>query len=265
MYKLLWGSLIIAFISGAVEARFVELTPVKDSGLYFAAADGNSNRGIGGRFDIYTNDSALIQFDLSTTNIHPWEIITAATLQIWTANKGPYPYNMNIVAYPLADSWQEGTGTTANISGSTGFPWGPASIGDACYNYQEITGNDILNDTNSHFNSMMIATSGIPWSVAGAKGIGTDILDFTMINETITGKITNEVQSIALMTLSDDGINVLNAWHGGTMDNNGMCMFATHSNTNFGLRVASREFLTPEYRPLLTLKVHQEATLIIFK
>ena len=259
MYKLLCVTLIITFLAGSTEARYVELIPVKDSGFY--AAHGNSNRGDGGRFDIGTDDSALIQFDLSTTNIYPWETITAGTMEIWTANKGPYPYNMNIVAYPVADSWQEGTGTTAGVTGSTGFPWGPAAVGDAVYNYKYVTG---VSTGDAPFN--MVATSGTPWTVAGCKGIGTDILNYKMINETITGKITNAVQSIAVLTLTGDGINAFNAWRDGTIDNNGMCMFVDiNYDSLYGLRVASRENLTPELRPRLTLKVHQEATVLIFK
>ena len=263
MYKLLFISLIITFLAGSTDARYVELTPSKDSGLYANGSDGNSNRGIGGRFDIGTYDSTLIQFDLSTTNIYSWETITAGTMEIWTANRGPYPYNMNIVAYPVIDEWQEGTGTTANISGSTGFPWGPASIGDAVYNYKYVTG---VSTGDAPFDTMLVATSGTPWTVAGCKGIGTDVLNYTMINETITGKITNGVQSIAVLTLTHDGLNVFNAWRNGTIDNNGMCMFVNiNYDQDFGLRIASRDNLNPEVWPRLTLRVYQEATVIIFK
>ena len=257
MYKFLFISLIITLFTGSVTARIVELIPTKDSGLYSAAAAGNSNRGDGGRFDVGADDSTLIQFDLSTNNINPEETITSATLEIFTASKGPYTYNMTLRAYPVVDSWQEGAGHTST-NGDTGFPWGPTAIGDVCYNYKEITG---VATGQVPFDVTLVATSGIPWSVVGCKDIGTDLLDYKMIDALADGRITTAGQPIALMTFTDDGLKVLNAWREETIDNNGLCLFAVNSITN-GLRIASRENYTPEIRPRLTLKVNQEATVI---
>ncbi len=119
--------------------RTVALEPAKDGPMYgIAVADGNSNRGYGGRFDLNGTDSsavnsALLQFDL-TDIVGSSEEIVSATLDLYPPKTvATASYNMELRAYPLLFDWVEGVGTTDGVVGSTDSPWGPATVGDAVY------------------------------------------------------------------------------------------------------------------------------------
>ena len=76
-------------------------------------------------------DEIFIQFDLSGVT----QQIVAATLNLyWVMNEGT-GITADLVAYPLAAPWQEGIGNSG-VVGGTGWPWGPASVGDTSFRFK---------------------------------------------------------------------------------------------------------------------------------
>ena len=115
------------------------------------------------------------------------EVIQTAVLQFKEAKGDRYAYGMHVYAYPLAAAWQEGIGTTAGASGSTGFPWGPASIGDAVYLYSQVTqvgpAEQYPELASAGWTGYIVATNGVPWTVTGGQGVGSDVLNRPMIDQ----------------------------------------------------------------------------------
>jgi hypothetical protein len=151
-------------------ARQVTLTAVADSGLYGDSGSGRANRGAGGRFDIGPMQNVLIKFDLSGV-LSAQEVIQSAILQLKEAKGDRYSYGMHVYAYPFAVAWQEGIGTTGGVSGSTGFPWGPASIGDAVYLYSQTTQVGLAEQypelASAGWTGYIVATNGVAWTLPG--------------------------------------------------------------------------------------------------
>ena len=99
-------------------------------------------------------------------------MIVGAVLQLADTGMGS-GYSVQVVGYPLAVPWQEGLGNAGTV-GDTGFPWGPASIGDAVYAYREVTA---VGPGTGSFASTIVATDGVSWNTPGGRGIGTDVID----------------------------------------------------------------------------------------
>jgi hypothetical protein len=254
---------VLVGAGGALAATVETLNPVKDSGMYAAAASGNSNRGDDGRFDIGTgpgNDGALLKFDLGSVVVPPGQLIVAATLQLKTASSSPYNFNMDVVAYPLTADWQEGVGNSG-ATGGTGFPWGPASVGDAVYNYEQVTDVD---SGAAPFDTTLVATAGVPWGASGGRGIGTDVLNRLMIDETWVRPQAAHPQGtpFAPLTLTAVGLDVLNEWQQGTLDNHGFNIWSAQDNgSGSSARTGSRELAGAEPELILTIDVPEPATM----
>ena len=127
--------LVMLFVASSAMARTVDLGATKDNGLWGDSANAMlSNRGDGGRMDASTvgaGKSFLIQFDLSGVTLGVGEYVESASLQLYSA-RDANPTNMNLVAYPLAAAWQEGTGNSGS-SGDTGYPWGDCAVCDSTW------------------------------------------------------------------------------------------------------------------------------------
>jgi hypothetical protein len=234
------------------------LIPVADSGLYSGGGYGGNdcaNRGTGGRFDLGPTQAGLLKFDLAG-KLLPGEMVTGATLQLYTARAG-YSFNLHLLCYPLAAPWQEGIGNAGAV-GDLGFPWGPASIGDAVWMYQQATAVGL--GTGS-FVSKIVATAGIPWNTPGGKGIGTDVLDRPMF-ELDWAKVIgpNDPVGMALpaIPLTSAGVSVIRGWSTDAVDNNGLNVWAS-SGTNYAAST-SREYSGNKPQLVLTIGVAGDVT-----
>ena len=248
---------VLCLVAGVVQAdRIVTLTATKDSGLYQAAAGGNSNRGDDGRFDVIPgSDSALLQFDLSGLSLAAGEVIGSATLSIFSASSKPFQYDFaNLEAYPMAAPWQEGVGNSGS-TGGTGFPWGPASVGDAVFNYKTVTA---VGAGAAPFDTTLVATAGTSWAVTGALGLGTDMVNRKIIDVATSGSISAVGAVLVEAPFTADGLNVLTEWSEATLDNNGLHLLVPAGSTSGGWRAASSEFPTAAYRPELEILVVPE-------
>ncbi len=236
-------------VPGQSAVRSATVGPVADSGLYGSTDQDRANRGTGGRMDIGSAQSALVKFDIAP-QLAADECVLSATLQLYTARQG-YTFTQHVVAYPLAAAWQEGVGNAGAV-GDLGFPWGPASIGDAVWLYQRTTAVGL---GTGGFASILVATDGVPWNVAGGRGVGTDVLDRLMIDSGWVKSVSTEPVGTALapLPLTADGAAVIRGWCTGTLENNGMNIWAT-SATNYAAPT-SREFGTASARPALVLTI----------
>jgi hypothetical protein len=266
MRNVVAAALVLLIVAaGSVFAATVEtLNPVKDSGMYYPHSGGNTNRGIGGRFDVGgaagEDDNALLMFDLSSVVVPVGEKIVSATLQFKTASSSAYNFNMDVVAYPLAADWQEGVGTTGGVSGSTGFPWGPASVGDAVFNYSSVTA--VAPD--AAFGGYDVATAGTAWNSPGGRGVGTDVLDRLLIDETwVRPQSVSPVGTpLDPLTFTAEGLAVLNEWQQGTLANYGLNIWRTVDNgSGSSARIGSRELAGAEPELILTIGVPEPATM----
>ncbi len=236
--------------------RTVVLGPKKDGPMYGAStSNGNSNRGLGGRFDLNgTNptsvDSVLMQFDL-TDVVGSSEQIVGATLDLYPPKTaGTASYNIELRAYPLLVNWVEGSGTNNGVIGSTDWPWGPAQIGDTVYNYREVTATG----TDSSFGGYVVATAGVPWDVPGARGIGTDVSDDLMISQNLSGTGYFLGQKLCSLDFTAAGVRVLNQWATGARANYGLSLFPLNGAVG-SVCVATREYPTIAYHPQLVLSI----------
>jgi hypothetical protein len=242
----------------------IVLKSVNDAGLYAAAADGNSNRGDDGRMDFNTTgDGLLVQFDLAGV-LGPGESISGATLELFAA-RSSNDHDFQLVGYPLAAAWGEGVGNSG-ISGGTGFPWGPASVGDAVYNYKEVT--DVGAGT-APFDATDVATGGVAWNTPGGQGIGTDVVDSILFDVAIAGGgASDEGAPYTPIEFNASGIGVLNDMAEGLLTNNGFNLFTTGGDVDGGngWRVATRELAarrgTDALAPTLTMTVVPEPSSI---
>lgn len=123
-----------------------------------------------GRFDVRADDptevnSVLMQFGLSGV-LSPGEHIESATLELFSVREeAGLTWDLDMKAYPLLDLWVEGIGTTDGIGGSTDYPWGPASVGDAVYSYKQVS--TVAPDPG--FGNYDVATGGVAWTVGGGS------------------------------------------------------------------------------------------------
>ncbi|MHC4715824.1 MAG: hypothetical protein ACYS5V_02540 [Planctomycetota bacterium] len=258
MIKYLVPCVVVLFlVGGVVQAdRIVTLTADKDSGLYKAAASGNSNRGDGGRFDVVPGaDSGLLQFDFSGVSLAAGESIASATLTIYSASSGPFQYNFaNLEAYPMVAPWQEGVGNSGT-TGDTGYPWGPASVGDAVWNYKSVASVAV---GVTPFHTTLVATSGTAWNTPGALGLGTDIYNRKMIDEATSGTGRAVGQLLVTAPLTAVGLTVLDEWIDGSLDNNGLNLLVPDGNGTGGWRAASSELSGGTYSPTLEITIIPE-------
>jgi phosphodiesterase/alkaline phosphatase D-like protein len=235
--------------------RTVVLGPSKDSGLYGLVASGNSNRGAGGRFDLRADDpvnvnSALMQFDL-TDVLAAGERIESARLDLFSVRlEAALAWDLQIRAYPLLAHWVEGMGTTDGVAGSTDYPWGPVSIGDAVYSYRQVTAAA----PDAGFGGYEVATAGVPWAVPGARGAGGDISDEAILDLRISGTGYGVGQKVLSASFTEVGVNVLNGWATGTRANHGFSLFPLNGGTGY-LGIGTREYPDTGCRPVLTLMI----------
>lgn len=256
MKKALVLALVVAFASsGAMASRTVELNPTKDSGLWAgtaASSIANSNRGDGGRMDVDTGgNTSLIQFDLSGVVLGASEYIESATLELISARDGSV-VNMNLVARALRNSWVEGAGTTGGVSGSTGYPWGDAAVGDVCYNYSSISAVAV----DAGFGNYKTATAGTSWGAPGATDTSTDVEAANLIDVTFSKSFGTSGVSIVVADFTVAGVARLSAWQDGSVTNDGMNLIALSADNTWSLRAATREFAGNE--PILELTIVPE-------
>lgn len=237
------AALVACVLAAPAMARVVTVNPLADLGLY--GGNPNENRGAGGRMDVGTTQSTLIKFDLQGV-LAANEAISDATLVVFNA-RGGYTFNLNVVAYPLLVSWQEGTGAAGGGTGAP--PWGPVNIGDSVYNYRSVTA--VSADT------VPIATAGTAWGAVGARGIGSDVADRLMISQNwvkSAGALPAQGAALPSLAFTAAGVSVLNDWASGALANNGLSMWAT-SGTNYAA-AASREYnLSAGTTPQLILTI----------
>ncbi len=235
--------------------RTVVLEPGKDGPLYGAStSDGNSNRGLGGRFDLNGTDatsvdSVLMQFDMSSV-LGSRERIVSATLDLYPTKGSSSGYDIDLRAYPLLVDWVEGTGTNGGLVGSVDWPWGPTQVGDTVFNYREVTATG----TDSSFGGQVVATNGIPWTVPGARGIGTDVSNDLMISQNIAGAGYIYGQKLCSLTFTQAGVHVLNQWARNARANYGFSLFPLNGATG-AVAVATHENTTASAHPQLVLSI----------
>ena len=264
MFQRITGGVVLLVVlaahSIAEGQSTIVLKSVKDGGLYAAAGDGNSNRGDDGRMDFNTaGDGVLVQFDLSGV-LGPGESISAATLELFAA-RSSNTHDFQLVGYPLGAAWGEGVGNSG-ISGGTGFPWGPASVGDAVYNFKDVTD---VGAGNAPFDSTDVANAGVAWNTPGGQGIGTDVVDRILFDVAIAADgAGDEAEPYTPIDFNASGISVLNDMANGAMTNNGFNLFTTGGNVDGGngWRIATRELAarrgTDSFAPTLTMTVVPE-------
>jgi hypothetical protein len=235
--------------------RTVVLAADKDGPMYGLVASGNTNRGLGGRFDLNvgsggTIDGVLMQFDLSGV-VGNRERVEAASLELFCVRQQTgNVWNLDLRAYPLLDHWVEGIGTTDGIVGSTASPWGPAAIGDAVYSYRQVSATAPLPTWGSYEG----ASAGVAWAIPGARGIGTDVADNLMIAEHISGVGHTLGQTLCDLPLTSTGVDVMNEWARGIRPNHGLSLFPLSSGSGF-IAAGTREYEDPAWRTKLTLTI----------
>ncbi len=237
----------ISNVAAVRTAGSLTLMPIADNGLYGAGSD-YSNRGTGGRFDVGLTQDGLMRFDLAGKLV-PGEMITGATLRLYSA-RGGYDFSLHVMAYPLADAWQEGIGNAGTV-GDTGFPWGPASIGDAVFAFKETTAVGL---GTASFASTIVATDGIPWNAPGGRGIGSDVVDRQLFELDWAGSVSGGDpigKAMPEIVLPPDGVDVVRAWSTGAMANNGLNLWASAGSGYAAL--STREF--NGNRPQLVLDI----------
>lgn len=289
-FRWLAGAAAVLALTGInASADVITNFPVKDSGMYPFAVDGRSNRGIGARTDIGTGSTSgaegegtLIKFDLrpgGLSVIPSGHVVTGAQLRFRSASNSSYIFIANVVAYPLAADWQEGvgTGTVAATPPGTGFPWAPASVGDAVHAYKVVTEVDMatnINATYTSFGTNLIAKTGEAWGAAGGRGIGTDVIDRKMIDMVWTkegypsGRALTSGLYFPPITFTTEGVNVITEWANGTLVNHGFNVWGTRPATDTAARQArmsSRESAWPPELVLFTVLAPNPRTLLIFR
>lgn len=253
LFVVLASAAMLCLSAATIEAavRNVAVIPVSDAGLYGDLPSGQerSNRGTGGRWDIGPVQTGLLKFDVQS-QLASDEMVIDATLQLYTARQG-YVFDMHVVAYPLAAAWQEGIGNAGAV-GDLGFPWGPASIGDAVWLYKQTTQVGL---GTSSFAAVQVATDGVAWNTAGARGVGSDVLNRLMIDQDWAKVNAQAAVGTPLepLALTADGVAVLRGWSSGTVANNGMSIWPSSSN---GYSAStSREYAAADARPQLLLTI----------
>ena len=258
--------LVMLFVASSAMARTVDLCATKDVGLWgnagAAAADAYSNRGDGGRMDATTNGSGcsfLIQFDLSGVTLAAGEYVDSVSLQLYSARDGGTD-TLQLVAYPMAAAWQEGTGTTGGVSGSTSYPWGDAAVGDVSWNYKAATAVAV----DAGFGNYKVATAGTAWNTAGAKGVGTDTETPKMVDQVMEESWTGGGQAMTVIDFTDDGVDEVEDWIDGTdTSNDGMVFWAASADKTWDLRVATREYGGGTKCPTLTVTIVPEPSSLV--
>ncbi len=248
---------------GNAHAATISVTSVRDLGLYTqvwapVAAPGvaGSQRGAGGRMDAAGDSAAggnatsLISFDLSGV-VPVGEVIVSATLDLYSARSASW--DANVVVYPMAVSWTEGSGTSNGTPGDTGFPWGDAAVGDSVYSFQS-TATVVSSENPPLAVPVMVAATGTAWNTPGAQGIGTDLLNRQMFSGGVAGSAGGSGELLGSLALSTDGIAVLNEWADGSLVNNGLNVFFD-AGTTTNWPIATREFVdtADEFAPRLVI------------
>lgn len=232
-------TLLFAVTGAAIAAPYdVTLLPTKDSGMYAAVAAGASNRGLGGRMDLgggSAGDGCLVQYDL-TGVLAAGESIQSAVIKVYAARgTGLAPWTQNVVGYDLANAWGEGVGNGGAV-GDLGYPWGPASVGDAVFNYSSVTATGTVPGYGP-----VVATAGTPWNTAGGRGIGSDVNSSLIASGTMTGGGIATDMYLGEVDFSAAGVALLNTWAAGGGSNNGLSLWTLDGSSTPPMPLATIE------------------------
>lgn len=285
---LLLMGMAVLFVAAAAMAAddSAELAATKDIGLFYGAPGDMqlvANRGDGGRMDVGRDpsltdspDNLLVQHDLSGVVIPGNKQLLGAHLLTHCAKTQGGGFELNILAYPVIDSWVEGTGTTGRPapgqSGSTGYPWGDAAVGDVCSTYKVISA--VTAGVGGTWPSYQVASAGTAWNTVGARGIGTDVYNTLMMDSPVAAPGKTYKGPYPKMYFNATGVSVLQDWIDGVGNtNNGMMVMVDetkYDNPSYPtyrsmLPITTREFANDpsngadplvEYAPVLRLEVH---------
>ena len=209
----------------------------QENGLYSGAQNGNANRGGAGGMHLAYNgatslvtSSALLYFDLS--GIPATENIVSATLVLRdsTSQMGAFT-NIRMVAYPVANSWVEGNGTSYTVVSNaftvptTGtnalvpFVFGNDTLGGATAayrvvtTYQTLAGTPVDGAPTASWNGYSIAAGtgigdtagGIPWTAQCGSGVGTDLVNLALIDQLWTAPNTPTAAALSRAGFLDRG------------------------------------------------------------
>ena len=90
--------------------------------------------------------------------------------------------------------------------------------------------------------------AGMPWTTAGAKGVGTDR------GATLLGTTPSDNQTgIRTVVLNADGVQLVQDWLDGTQPNNGFVLFGDGMVGSDGVNLRSREEPNANLRPMLAV------------
>ena len=252
--------LVMLFVASSAMARTVTLEAVKDNGVYGGVQSGPANRGIGGRMDctaaaVGPHAASLIQWDL-TNILGPGEYVSAASLETFAARNGG-SNGLNVVMYPMADAWQEGTG---GPSGSTAWGWGDTATGDPCYDFKSVA---TLTTGTGSFASYQVGATGTAW--AGGFGpmspTGGDLVNTKMLDQVLSGDSYSVAgDTVFVKPLDAAGVTVVDGWAKGTTTNNGVVLFPANNGAYWETRMATREL---GYAAELTLTIVPEPTSLV--
>ena len=176
-----WSSFTVAALVCASQVLAGTVTVKSSADLPMIAAAPGSNRGLGGQHYWDNGDTMLLKFDLS--GLSPGMVVKAGTLELFSGHEGPYDFNWQVTAHAMRVDWQEGIGTTDGVYGSIGYPWGPASLGDATFAYRQVTATG----STGWGSGAIVGIAGIPWEVPGALGTNQDCFPDLLIDQAVPG------------------------------------------------------------------------------
>lgn len=259
---------VVLMTAGQVLADAITVDAAKDNWLGNAGCSGNSNRGNGGKYfysvsmDTVSTDTMVIAWDLRGVALGPGQYVESAGIQFYSAGGGNN-FVFDVAAYALKKAWQEGTAGAPGYGG-TGYPWGPANVGDCTQNYQIVSATDP--DSGGW---VALAADGTPWGGLGATG--TDDCDQTRPMTTGQWTAVGVGDMVPLgnaISLSADGCGIVEDWITGALDNNGMVIILTGRRDlgNVG-HIATREYTVADpsgapgpYAAELTFNIVPEPT-----
>ncbi len=231
----------------------------------------NNNGGERGRLDVGNGGQGsgvsgfLVEFDLSGVTLNHGDVISAATLRLncWKYDVDD-EVDLDVVAYPLMTNWVEGVGYTDN-PGDGSWPFSPTVTGETCYTYQEITNvaPDLTVTSTDKFYGLDTADAGVAWNTPGARGIGTDVHNYLMIDEGIYIDGTISGAEMATLTFTSDGLSVLTNWIGGGMANYGMSFWSTNDAGTYRAALMAREASAPMVLTIMVNRAPPATVLII--
>ena len=202
--------------------------------------DGNGGKCyIGAAQGVTSADTVVMGWDFTGITLGPGEYVQSASLKFYSSGSGSN-FTWDLGLYPLKKTWQEGIGAPSGGYGSTNYPWGPASVGDATATYQVVT--ETVADATGW---IALATAGTAWDGLGASGDA----DSDKTKPMTTGQWIGDLVSIQMplgnvVPLSADGLLVIEDWITGALDNNGVVMIVTGARAAGAMHLATREYMS---------------------